>query len=219
MTDARAPGPPRRALDPVSRASEVLFGLIMVLTFTLSLGATGTGRDDVRVMLLGALGCNLAWAIIDAILYLMGAHGERMLGARTIAAIRDAPPPEAHRLILERIPEAMAPALSPADLERMRVHLLAAPGDAAVTGTGRDDYLAALAVFLLVFVAVLPVMVPFLVFERVQTALRVSNAVAIVLLFLTGYAFGRESGHPWRAGLAMVAVGLILVTVALLLGG
>lgn len=218
MTDARAPGPPRRVLDPISRASEVLFGLIMVLTFTLSLGATGTGREDVRVMLLGALGCNLAWAIIDAILYLMGVHGERMLGARTIAAIRDAPPPEAHRLILEHIPEAMAPALSAADLERMRVHLLAVPGDAAV-GTGRDDYLAALAVFLFVFVAVLPVMVPFLVFEGVQTALRVSNAVAIVLLFLTGYAFGRESGHPWRAGLSMVAVGLMLVAVALVLGG
>jgi hypothetical protein len=38
----------RRVLDPVSRASEVLFGLIMVLTFTLSLGAAESGRDDVR---------------------------------------------------------------------------------------------------------------------------------------------------------------------------
>lgn len=217
MTDAR--GRTRRVLDPVSRASEILFGLIMVLTFTLSLGATGAGREDVRVMLVGALGCNLAWAIIDAILYLMAAHGERMLGARTVAAIREASPPEAHRLILETVPEVVAPALSPADLERMRLHLLAAPGEGAATGTGRDDCLAALAVFLLVFVAVLPVMVPFLVVEGVQTALRVSNAVAIVLLFLTGYAFGRESGHPWRAGLSMVAVGLVLVAVALLLGG
>jgi hypothetical protein len=206
-------------LDPVSRASEVLFGLIMVLTFTLSLGATGSGREDVRIMLLGALGCNLAWAIIDAILYLMGAHGERMLGARTIAAIRGAPPPEAHRLILEHIPEAMAPALSAADLERMRVHLLGVPSEAAAIGTGRDDYLAAIAVFLFVFVAVLPVMVPFLVFEEVHTALRVSNGVAILLLFLTGFAFGRESGHPWRAGLSMVAVGLLLVAIALVLGG
>ena len=74
MTNARR----RSVLDPVSRASEVLFGLIMVLTFTLSLGATDAGREDVRVMLLGALGCNLAWAVIDAILYLVGSHGERM---------------------------------------------------------------------------------------------------------------------------------------------
>ncbi len=191
----------------------------MVLTFTLSLGATGAGREDVRIMLLGALGCNLAWAIIDAILYLMGTHGERMLGARTIEAIRDAPPPEAHRLILEHIPEGLVPALSAADLERMRVHLLGVPSDCADTGIGRDDYLGAIAVFLFVFASVLPVIVPFLVFEGVPTALRVSNGIAIVLLFLTGFAFGKESGHPWRAGLSMVAIGLLLVAVALVLGG
>jgi hypothetical protein len=206
-------------LDPISRASEVLFGLIMVLTFTLSLGATEAGREDVRVMLLGALGCNLAWAIIDAILYLMGAHGERVLGARTIEAIRNAPPPEAYRLILEHLPKALVPALTAADLERMRVHLLSVPSDCADTGTGHDNYLGAIAVFLLVFASVLPVMVPFLLFEGVQTALRVSNGIAIILLFLTGFAFGKESGHPWRAGLSMVAVGLLLVAVALVLGG
>ena len=48
----------RRVLDPADRASEILFGLIMVLTFTLSLGATGTGKADVHAVLIGALGCN-----------------------------------------------------------------------------------------------------------------------------------------------------------------
>jgi hypothetical protein len=43
-----AGGASRRVLDPVSRASEVLFGLIMVMTFTLSLGASEAGRDDAR---------------------------------------------------------------------------------------------------------------------------------------------------------------------------
>jgi hypothetical protein len=32
-------------LDPIERHSEILFGLIRVLTFTGSLSATGTGRD------------------------------------------------------------------------------------------------------------------------------------------------------------------------------
>ena len=76
-------------LDPLDRTSELLFGLIMVLTFTLSISATESGRGDVRTVLIGALGCNLAWAIIDAALYLMGAHGERRLAASALAAIRE----------------------------------------------------------------------------------------------------------------------------------
>src|SRR5262252_821582 len=51
-------------LDPIERSSEVLFGLIMVLTFTGSFRITGADHDDVHRMLLAALGCNLAWGII-----------------------------------------------------------------------------------------------------------------------------------------------------------
>ena len=50
-----------RALEPMDRLSEILFGLIMVLTFTGSLSVAEVGREDVRLMLIGALGCNLAW--------------------------------------------------------------------------------------------------------------------------------------------------------------
>ena len=82
------PAVSRSVLDPVSRASEILFGLIMVLTFTLSLAATEAGRADVRAVLIGMLGCNLAWAIIDAVMYLMGTSGERRLAISTVQAIR-----------------------------------------------------------------------------------------------------------------------------------
>ena len=70
----------KRVLDPIDRVSEVLFGLIMVLTFTGSLSVAEAGRDDVRAMLIGALGCNLAWGIIDGILYLMGCLAEKGQG-------------------------------------------------------------------------------------------------------------------------------------------
>ena len=62
----------KRVLDPGDRLAEVLFGLIMVLTFTGSLSIAEAGRDDIRAMLIGALGCNIAWGMIDAIFYLMG---------------------------------------------------------------------------------------------------------------------------------------------------
>jgi hypothetical protein len=64
-------------LRPIDRVSEVLFGLIMVLTFTGSLSIAEAGREDVRTMLIGALGCNLAWGIIDAAFYLMSALAEK----------------------------------------------------------------------------------------------------------------------------------------------
>jgi hypothetical protein len=58
--------------EPSERIAEVLFALIIILTFTGSLSVAEAGRDDVRAMLIDALGCNLAWSMIDAVLYLMG---------------------------------------------------------------------------------------------------------------------------------------------------
>ena len=79
----------KRVLDPIERLSEVLFGLIMVLTFTGSLSVVGAGREDVRTMLVGALGCNLAWGIIDAVFYLMASLAEKERGFATFRAVRE----------------------------------------------------------------------------------------------------------------------------------
>ena len=118
----------RRILDPLDRASEILFGLIMVLTFTLSITATEAGREDVRTVLIGALGCNLAWGIIDAVMYLMGAQGERRAWATVLAAIHIENDPALGRiLVANQLPPAVLPALTDADLERMRLHLQALP--------------------------------------------------------------------------------------------
>ena len=76
----------KRVLEPIERISEVLFGMIMVLTFTGSLSVAESGRAEVRTMLIGALGCNLAWGIIDAVLYLMGCLAQRGSGIRTLKA-------------------------------------------------------------------------------------------------------------------------------------
>ena len=171
---------PRGVLDPVSRASEILFGLIMVLTFTLSLEATEAGRADVRAVLIGMLGCNLAWAVIDAVMYLMGARGERRLAIATVRAIREAESPAAGRAIVaDNLPAAVLPALTASDLERIRLHLGSLPPESRETRFGREDYLAALGVFLLVFLCLFPVAAPFLIIDDVALAFRLSNAVAV----------------------------------------
>ena len=84
----------------------------------------------------------------------------------------------------------------------------------------KDDWLGSLGVFLLVFLSTFPVVIPFIFMQHVGPALRVSNAIAIVMLFLTGYAFGRMTGrHPWLVGISMVVLGSILVGMTMALGG
>lgn len=208
-------------LEPIDRVSEVLFGLIMVLTFTGSLSVAEAGRDDVRTMLVGALGCNLAWGIIDGILYLMGCIAERGRGLLALrAARRVTDPGEAQRLVANALPPAIASVTERAELDTIIQRLRELPEPPAYARLQRDDWLGGLGVFLLVFLCTFPVVLPFLFMHNAVPALRVSNVIAIVMLFLTGYAFGRLSGHrPWLFGISMVFLGLILVGMTIALGG
>jgi hypothetical protein len=211
----------KRVLDPIDRVSEVLFGLIMVLTFTGSLSVAEAGRDDVRTMLIGALGCNLAWGIIDGILYLMGCLAEKGRGLLTLRAVRKAADSkEAQRLIADALPSVVASVLQPAELEAMHERLKQLPEPPEQAQLRKDDWLGAFGVLLLVFLSTFPVVIPFIFLRNAGPALRVSNVVAIVMLFLTGYAFGRLTGrHPWLVGVSMVVLGSILVGITMALGG
>ncbi len=84
----------------------------------------------------------------------------------------------------------------------------------------KRDWTGALGLCLLSFLSTFPVVIPFILLSDAKLALRVAYAVAIVMLFGCGYAFGSHSGiRPWAAGLAMVAFGGALVSVAVALGG
>jgi hypothetical protein len=80
-----------RVLDPMERISETLFGLIMALTLICSLGVATAGNIKIQTMLIGALGCNLAWDIVDGGLYLLARINERGGKIMTLRAIRQAP--------------------------------------------------------------------------------------------------------------------------------
>ena len=213
--------PRNRLLDPVDRISEVLFGLIMVLTSTGTLSVISAGRAETRTMIIGALGCNLAWGIIDAGMYLMGCLADRGRELLMIRAVRRATSPdEATRVIAAALPVSLASALSPEELESMQRKLRQLPEPTARANLTKNDALSALGVCLLVFLSTLPVVIPFLFIGEVRLALRISNAIAIAMLFLCGYAFARCTGHrPLPTGLVMVAIGSALAGVAIALGG
>ncbi len=211
----------KRVLEPYERISEVLFGLIMVLTFTGSLSVAEAGRAEVRTMLIGALGCNLAWGIIDGILYIMGCLSDQGRGIRALRALRKtAVPEEAHRVIADALPPMVAATLGPAEYESVRQKLVRLPEPPSHPRIRKDEWLGALAVFLWVFFITFPVAIPFIFMNDVGRAMRVSNVIAAVLLFLTGHAFGRAAEyHPWLTGLVMVMLGGALVAITIALGG
>jgi hypothetical protein len=216
-----SPTKSRRILNPLERFSEIVFGLIMVLSFTGALSVAEAGRQDIRVMLIGAIGCNLAWGIIDAAFYLISCLAERGRNASILRSVQQAgDPATAQRIIADHLPEALGAALSPADLDRVRenLHRLPAPGE-HVRPTA-DDWRGALGVFLLVFLSTFPVIVPFLFMNDARLALRISNGIAIAMLFGAGHMLAGYAGmRRILTGLAMVATGAVLVGITIALGG
>jgi VIT1/CCC1 family predicted Fe2+/Mn2+ transporter len=154
-------------------------------------------------------------------MYLMACLSEQAQRIRTVLGVRRAAQPElAYQIIVGALPPAVAPVLQTAELERMRLHLHQMPEPHSRPRLSRRDLLGALGVFLLVFLSTFPVVLPFLFVNDTLRALRFSNAIAIVMLFLTGYAFGRCSGYrPWVTGIAMVLLGSALVGLTIALGG
>ena len=193
----------------------------MVLAITGAFSVADAGQARVHTMLLAALGCNLAWGVIDAVFYLMGCMGESSRRITAWDAVRKAADPEeARRALAAASPPLLASVLQPAELDRMCLRLQALPELPDRKLLRKGDWQGALAVFVLVFLSTFPVVVPFIFMKDVRLALRISNGVGIAMLFLTGYMFGRHIGrYPVRTGIVMVALGAALVSLTIKLGG
>lgn len=212
---------PSRVLDPIDRISEVLFGLFMALTFTGTLSVVSAGRDEVRSMMLAAIGCNIAWGFVDAVMYVLRNLVERGRKLRVVAAVRQARHPRhAHRVIIDEV-GPLSRAFGEAEFERLRQWIVTRPDeDLPAIHPTASDLRGAVAVFLLVFLSTFPVVLPFVFIADPASAKRVSALVAIGMLFLCGHAWGRFAGaKPVRTGIVMVLLGLIVEAVIIALGG
>ncbi len=170
-----------------------------------------------------AVGCNIAWGIIDAVFYIMSNIFVRGRRGRLIRAVSAAPD---EAVALATIRRELDPDLQsvarPEDREQLyrSIHALLANGKPGRTGVTRDDLVGAIIVFCLVLATTLPAVVPFLVIGDPWLALRVSNLLLIGLLFIVGFHWAQYiNANPWMAGLVLTGLGLALVAVALVLGG
>ena len=214
----------RRYLDPGERLGEVLFGLIMVLTFTLTAGLTvGSEPGAGRSLLIATIGCNIAWGIIDGGMYIMSAMLERGRRARALQAIQGARDDAAALRVIGGALDDTLAGLTTGE-ERLRLYRnlqgLALRATPRRTSIRRDDVMGAIACFLLVIISTIPAAVPFLFIDNAWQALRVSNFLLVGMLFAIGYVWGgHANANPWLTGLVFLIVGLVLVGVAIALGG
>lgn len=213
--------PRPQVLDPMERLSEIVFGLIMAMTFTGTISAISTEREEIRTLLIGALGCNLAWGIVDACMYLLHAVSERGRDIGIVQRIRaHHDPVRAREEIAGALPPLVAALLPEASYRTLHEKLSALPNLPRRAALAAGDFKAAGGVFLLVFVSTFPLVIPFLVINETRPAVRASHAVGVLMMFFIGRSYGRISGlGAWRMGLAMVGLGLVLVITTIALGG
>jgi hypothetical protein len=207
-------------LSTVDRVCELCFGLFMALTFVGAVSAATGGANAARTMFYTALGCNLAWGLADAVMYLVRTLTDRARRVALAHAVRAEGDAAAGLLQLRgEMGSVMRTLVSDRELEPVRARLAGLPELPVKAGLTGSDYLAATGVFLLVVLGTMPVALPFLLLDT-RPALLVSRVLTLVILFACGLALGRHAGGGgWKSGLAMTIVGVTLTTVIILLGG
>ena len=212
-------------LDPGGIFGEILFGLIMVLTFTLGAGLTikEEGPGAVRELLIAALGCNIAWGIIDGVMYVMGCLLDRGRRNRMLLALKHVTDEDAALAVIGEELDGPLTALT-SEEERNALYRdiwrISARAQPEKTKLQLDDLMGGLASGLLVILTALPGAIPFLFMDDKYQSLRASNYILLGLLFWCGFFWARFTGvNRWLAGLAMTLIGLVLVVAARLLGG
>jgi VIT1/CCC1 family predicted Fe2+/Mn2+ transporter len=213
-----------RHLSAGERLGELLFGLIMTLTFTLTAGfVVGDGRDAARDLMIATIGCNIAWGIIDGGLLILGRAFDRGRAARIGRAIRSTPDEQqAMAAVAAEMDEYVEHVTTPTARQQLYRHIVeqvrSSPG--LRTGVRGEDWLAALGVFWLVVFASFPAALPFFFIDEPWLALRVSNAILLALFFLIGYRWaGYTTINPWRAATSLTLFGIAMVAAAIALGG
>jgi len=210
----------RQSLDPLSRLSETMFGLLMTLTFTGTMSVAVGAEQTVRTVLLAALGCNIAWGLVDAVMYLMLTSAEQRRQSALIRQLRNATPENRELLIRRYLSGSVGEQLTREDAVTVAAILDRVGGGNDSAALKRADFVAAAAVFLVVVTATFPPIIPFVFVNNFLLAMRLSNMIALIMLFAIGVGLDRyvEGGSKLMRWVVPL-IGAFLVATTILLGG
>ena len=209
-------------LGPSERITEILCGVVMTLTFTGSVSVASPDLHDPHALAIAALGCNLAWGIVDGMLYVIGRAVDRARRVRWLRELHAAPTLAAFEEVLrEEVPERLVLSLPLGATRHLRDRIRrTGTAPAPALSVPARDWKGALLIGCLVFLSTFPPVLPLLLIPEPRVGLRVSHLVAMAMLFLAGWNLARHTGGSrLRVGLVMTALGGVLAGVCLLLGG
>jgi VIT1/CCC1 family predicted Fe2+/Mn2+ transporter len=219
-------------IDPIDWLSETIFSILIFLLYILAFGIIMLSRApqaaisqaDVTDLLIGALGAVLAWGMIDGIMYALFSVFERSEKRRMLENIQASNTTEE---ALEIIADNMDYLLEPITGENERKALYSSilihlkESTPQNIGVKREDITSALGHVLVAFMAVIPSIIPLFLFRNdYDLAIRISIIVSFIVLFVSGFLWGRYAGtSPWKTGLLIMSIAMILVLIAFLLEG
>lgn len=208
------------ALSPFERGAEIIFGILMAISVTAAAEITLGAEVDVRELMLAALGCNLAWGLIDAVIYLLQLQFERHRVHRMVLELRAIQSDDAFR---ERVAAEVPPLVAQAMTADSYGHIRRAVQDyrqARPAYWSRQEFASAGLICALVFGSTFPLVLPFMLMQEPWLALRVSHAIAVAMLFILGWKLGRWSGaSPLGSGALLGMGGVVLAVLCVALGG
>jgi hypothetical protein len=236
----RPPPPPEgwlerlvaRFVAPIDALTAAIYSILIVLTFTLAFTVIkrwpgynqpipeGFGTE----LFFAVLGAAVAWALIDGLMLALLSVLERGEKHRFLQALQAA---DSDEQAVEVIADEFDFVLEPIASEQKRYLLYAdvlehlRDSQPRPVGFQREDFVEALGTALLAMIAVIPSLLALWLWrEDVLTALRVSNIVSFLILFVLGYRWGRYTGaNPWKIGALLVLAGVLLMAIAIPLGG
>jgi hypothetical protein len=207
-------------LSPFERGAEVIFGILMAISVTAAAEIMRGADTDVRELMIAALGCNLAWGLIDGVIYLLQLQFERQRTHRMILELRELKAGDAFRArVAAELPPLVAQAMTAESYNHIH-RAVQGYAQSRPAYWSRQELAAAGLICALVFGSTFPLVVPFMLIQEPQLALRVSHGVAVAMLFVLGWKIGRWSGaSPAGSGTLLALVGVVLAVLCIALGG
>ena len=217
-------------LDPIDRLAETIYSILILLTFTLAFRifklnpGEAVTSEYVNDLLVAALLAIVAWGVIDGIVYVLTEVLERGERHRILWHIQSADTAEeAAAAVADEFDYILEPITGESQRAMLYRDVLDHLRDSRPQPVKlkREDFIGALACVLVAVISVLPSLVPFaLIRNDPALAIRVSNVVSFAVLFYSGYEWGKYTGTSRiKTGLVLVAVGVLLVAIAIPFGG
>lgn len=221
-----------RILDPIDRLTASIYSILIVLTFTLAFSVImhGPGYEQPvpenfgTELFFAVVGAAVAWGLIDGIMFALLSMLERGEKHRFLQELQAAETDEAGvDVIADEFDYLLEPITGESQRQVLYADVLEHLRDSQPRPVGfqRDDLVEALGSALIAVVAIVPSLVPlWLLRDDPLPAMRISNVVSFIMLFVLGYRWGTYTGsNPWKTGALLFFAGVILMSIAMPLGG